>query len=424
MASGGLQLVRTDASWAMAESRAPAAGRHTYDWTGPDAVVGQLAAYGLRWHPVLDFAPGWAANAPGDQSPAPAHTADFAAFAGALADRYGPGGSFWSSHPKLDPQPLLDYEIWNEENSGTFWPSQSDAPERYADLYAAARQAIRARVPSARVVVGGLALFNPPVVQDEVGFLERMLAHRPDLRGAVDAVGLHPYQATLVDAGTRLALVRHAVDGLLGPAVPIDVTEIGWTTTSTPEASRASYLAGLALELPESACNVGRVLVYAWTTRESQPQDPEDWFGIWNGDGSPKPSGQAYTAAVRAVRAQQFAERPSDPCAPRPSVTPRGIAKPAAGPRLELRVRADRRHRRLTVFARCPDGCALGVALTRLRAAQRIPVAHRTTSFSKRRWRFRLRYPRRARALRLEVVATGAGGGQTARVRQIRARRP
>jgi len=62
------------------------------------------------------------------------------------------------------------------------------------------------------------------------------------------------------------------------------------------------------------------------------------------------------------------------------------------------------------------------VALSRRRAAKLIPVAHRSTAFSKRRWQFRLRYPRRARVMRLDVVATGTSGGKTARVRAIRAR--
>jgi len=47
--------------------------------------------------------------------------------------------------------------------------------------------------------------------------------------------------------------------------------------------------------------------------------------------------------------------------------------------------------------------------------------SHRSTSFSKRRWQFRLRYPRHARLMRLDVVATGTNGGRTTRVRTIRA---
>ena len=421
IAAGGLGLVRTSARWSTVESTAPSGGGHSYDWSSYDAIVGELSAHGLRWYPALEYAPGWAAQASGDQSPAPARDADFAAYAAALAARYGPAGSFWSSHPSLAPEPVVDYEIWNEENSAVFWPSQADAPERYADLYAAARLAIRARVPQARVVVGGLALFNPPVVQDEVGFLELMLAHRPDLRGAVDAVGLHPYQATLQDTNTRLSLVRQAVNGLLGPAVPIDITEVGWTSTSTPEEQRATYLSGLASELPGSQCNVARVLAYAWTTRESDPLNPEDWFGIWNHDASAKPSGQAYTGMVRRLATQPLSESPSDPCTQRPAAPPVAAALPVPGPRLRLRLSADRGHRRLTVFARCPSSCAMTVALSRRRAAKLIPVARRSTAFSKRRRQFRLRYPRRARVMRLDVVATGTGGGHTTRVRTLRA---
>src|SRR5262249_20534486 len=99
IAAGGLGLVRTSARWSTVESSAPSGGRHSYDWSSYDAIVGELSEFGLRWYPALEAAPGWAAQASGDQSPAAAHDGDFATYAAALAARYGPGGSFWSGHP-------------------------------------------------------------------------------------------------------------------------------------------------------------------------------------------------------------------------------------------------------------------------------------------------------------------------------------
>ena len=419
ISAGGLQLVRTDARWWSVEPDAPSGGNHTYDWSYYDGVVGALSDNGLRWYPALESAPDWASDGAGDQSPAASHIGDFAAFAAALASRYGPDGSFWRTHPSNDPMPVLDYEIWNEENSAVFWQSQADAPERYADLYAAARQAIHAVVPQSHVVVGGLALDNPPVVQDELGFLARMLAHRPDLRGAVDAVGLHPYQATLANTNMRLDRFRQGVDQLLGPSVPISVTEVGWASTAVPEAERAADLAGLAAELPGSNCRVDHLLPYAWTTPESDPVDPESWFGIWNLDVSPKPSGAAYTQTVLGMRglAGQAPPRPADPCPPPPSTDASG---PPRGPSLKLRALLDRRHGRVQVFARCPAGCSLKLALLRRRASALVPVGHRRAKFTTRRRHFRIRYPHRTRALRLDVLATGTGGGRTSRVRHLR----
>jgi hypothetical protein len=423
--AGGLQLVRTDARWAVIEPRAPDGDMRSYAWSGPDAIVQALAEHGLRWYPVLEAAPGWAAQASGDISPAAARIPDFAYFGFALASRYGRGGSFWRLHPALPALPVIDYEIWNEENSAVFWPSQADAPERFADLFIAARQAIRAVDQQARVVIGGLALVNPPLVSDEVTFLERMVSHRPDLIGQVDGVGLHPYQATPADTYARIDRVRSAVNELLGPSVAIDVTEVGWSALAVPEPQRAAYLDALATDLPRSNCNVADLLPYAWVTPESDPSNPEDWFGIWSKDGSPRPSGQAFTQSALSMRGLSPStpaaggELDLCPTAHAAPTTPVARRTAPPGPRLRLRVEANKRRHRITVFARCPAGCKLALALMRRRGSKLTAVAHRSTRFSTRRSRVRLRYPRRARRLQLDVVATGANGGRTVRVREI-----
>jgi hypothetical protein len=425
MANGGLQVVRAEANWWTIEPSPPEDGWHTWDWSEYDPMVQALAEHGLRWAPVLDAAPDWADNGPDDFSPSATHTGDYAAFAAAVARRYGRGGEFWAEHDWLTPLPVTDYEIWNEENSISFWPSQADAPERYADLFAAARQSIKAVDPQARVVIGGLGLVNPPNTSDETEFLRRMLARRPELRGAIDGVGLHPYQATVADTLRRLAGVRANIDEVLGPGVPIDITELGWTTAAMPEWQRAYDVSTLAADLPQSGCGIQRLIIYAWLTSENDPANPEDWFGIWNWDGSAKPSGQAYLNAVLAMRgiSGQAQTGAQVVCGQVPPVTVQ--AKPR-GPRLQLRLATDKRHRRLSVFARCPGGCSLKMDLLRRRrghSRKLTPVAHRATRFSTRRWRFKMRIPRRAGRLKLNVVASGQGGGRTTRVRWVRSPR-
>ena len=156
--------------------------------------------------------------------------------------------------------------------------------------------------PRARVIVGGLALFNPPRTMDEIEFLERMYLHRPELRGALAGIALHPYQESLPDTFMRLARFRTALDRFDSPAVPIEITEVGWPTTKVSESERAVDLGTLARVLPRSDCNIDRFLPYTWVTSERDPANAEDWFGIWNRDGSPKQSGAAYLSAVRLMR--------------------------------------------------------------------------------------------------------------------------
>jgi hypothetical protein len=357
---------------------------------------------------------------------APAHVGDFAAFAGALARRYGRGGSFWQSHASLPQVPVTDYEIWNEENSTTFMHPQTSAPEAYADLYMAARGAIKSVDPQATVVVGGLALGKSDVT-DEVQFIQRMYAHRPDLAGHVDGMGLHPYQQTLADTYMRLAKFRQALDQVAGAAVPLEITEIGWATTSVSESERASDLSLLAEQLPHSDCNVDRLLPYTWLTQESNASDPESWFGIWNHDGSGKPSGIAYLNAVRLMRGLTSTAPPTNTnviCHPGAGAQGAG----ASGPRLRLRVVGVRPRHWVKVAVRCRPSCLLRLDLYgrgKRPKARTHRMSTRTGGLRSRRRVFKLRI-RGAASLRPRAVvratAVGGKGGVTKKHRKVRIR--
>ncbi len=120
LAQTGATIVRSDALWEDSEPQPPIGFVHRYDSSFDDRVVGALAAHGLQWLPNIDYSTSWAQSAPGQDHSPPALASDYAAYAGALAARYGPGGA-------------------------------------YADLYANASAAITAVEPGARVVIGGLA---------------------------------------------------------------------------------------------------------------------------------------------------------------------------------------------------------------------------------------------------------------------------
>jgi hypothetical protein len=416
MAAGGLQVVRTDASWDSAEPRPPDAstGQHTYDWSKLDAEVAALSRHDLRWYPILDYSAPWAAQAPGDPFSAPARVSDYVAWAQALAERYGRGGSFWQDHPELSPLPVTAYEVWNEENSDHFWHPQAGAPEAYADLYAATRAVLHQVDPAARVVVGGLALVNTGVT-DPSQFIQRMYAHRPDLRTGVDAVGFHPYALDATGVLGTVAAFRSTLDALGATSVPIEITEIGWTTANTSEAARAAALQRLAQVIPRSDCGVERFLPHTWVEPDSQGGS----FGIFNEDATPKPSGTAYLNAVKSVRGStaQFPSGKIRICHQN-------------GPKLTLRVvKRAGEPQRVTVIAHCPSGCRLQVALL----APRRPsgganrrVALRTIPFTKRRQSLRFVIPRRVRMqshrVQLGVRAVDRAGRQTTRSRNIRIR--
>jgi hypothetical protein len=300
MERGGLGVVRRDAVWEVVEPRPPARpGRRVYRWQSTDRMVRALASHGLRWYPIVNYSARWAATRRGEVFSPPARDDDYIAFARALAARYGRNGSFWREQPPDRAHPVKAYEIWNEPNASLFWRPQNGAPERYAALYRAARRAIRDVDPRARVVVGGLTTYisdSTPVPH----FLRRMAARLGGL-GQVDAVGLHPYGDSLAQVLRTVREARRTLDELGGASVPLDVTEVGWTTVRRPEVVRARWLARLARDLPRSDCKVEVLLPHTWLTGESDRARPEDWFGIANQDGSLKPSGRAYLRAVRGA---------------------------------------------------------------------------------------------------------------------------
>src|SRR5215218_5494800 len=112
VSASGIRQARTDAFWMWAEPQAPQNGNHSYHWGRLDDVAGALASHGLRWLPILDYSAHWAASDPDYHSP-PTNMADYAAYAGEFAKRYGRGGTYWADHP-AGALPVTSYEIWNE----------------------------------------------------------------------------------------------------------------------------------------------------------------------------------------------------------------------------------------------------------------------------------------------------------------------
>lgn len=299
MERAGIEVVRTDASWARAEPEPPVvAGRHSYRWLHADAIASALAAHHIRWYPIIDYSAPWAASQPGNFRSPPASPSEYFAYARALASRYGTNGSFWKLHLDLPRLPVRQWEVWNEENGGYFWSPRPDAA-RYAELYRGVREAIHNADPGAGVVFGGLV----PNAQLRV-FLAEAFGRLADAHSPVDAVAFHPYGPTAHDSATSVRDLRAILTGLGRARLPIEVTEVGWTTRgrgSISEAAKAVDFARLPVEMLDARAGVTRVLPYAWTTSE-KGADAEAWFGLFHPDASPTPAGTAYKNAIRRTR--------------------------------------------------------------------------------------------------------------------------
>ncbi len=296
----GATVVRSDALWEAAEPTAPVGGVHLYDWGFDDSIATAVAEHGLQWLAILDYTAPWAQSVAGvDHSP-PASTSDYAAFAGAFAARYGAGGVFWRDHPNLTAAPVETYEIWNEPDNQAFWRPTPDAG-RYAALYATARAAIAAVDPTAAVIVGGLA--------HAASFVPAMLAARPDLRGHIDGIGLHPYGANPFAVLANVVKARRVLSAVGLGTVPLYITEFGWTTDPPsnpnylPERLRPGYISSTVAVLGHLNCGLAATVFYTWVTPERDRHNGEDWFGIHGPSGTGTPDSAAFTEGLRRATA-------------------------------------------------------------------------------------------------------------------------
>jgi len=314
MVRAGVTFVRDDAPWELVEPAAPIAGHHRYSWGVLDGVVEALAQRRLRWLPIADYSTTWSSISLGRTFAPPARIDDYAAFAAALAARYGPDGAFWREHPSLAAVPVRQIELWNEPNTTIFWPP-SPNPAAYAKLFAVASVAIRAANPAVTAVVGGLAPAG------DTAFLRAMIHALPMVRGLIDAVGLHPYATDARGVQAIVATMRRSLnaDGL--SEASIVVTEVGWPVRGhsaanvVSDATRARDLA-LALRLVvQSGCGVSAFAPYAWTTPQRDPSNSEDWYGLYGPHAIPSRTAIALTdAAARLNLASRSPEGTTRPC--------------------------------------------------------------------------------------------------------------
>ncbi len=226
----GVHWVRVFLTWPDLE---PQRGMFAANWV---AKYEQLfAALPARTKVIIDVvdAPTWETGSGNPHAP-PANPSDYAAFLGALAQR-------WAGR-------VAAYEIWNEEDSASWWAGGPD-PTAYAQLLQATYPVVKAADPSATVVLGGLTGNDYP-------FLEGV--YRAGGKGYFDAVGVHtdtacnvlsPYdflrgEHNRIIPDSFLAYREvHATMLANGDDKPIWMTETSWRTTRAvcPEGAFAGH---------------------------------------------------------------------------------------------------------------------------------------------------------------------------------------
>lgn len=299
---GGISWIREDFAW---EDIEPSPGAFAWDRT--DALMASAAREGIDVLAILDYSAPWASSDPsGDTLHPPRDPSRFAAYARAVVDRYGEGGSFWDGD--APERPLRAVEVWNEPWGYFFWRPEPD-PAQYAKLARATAEAVRDADRDVQVLVSAdlLQVRSDGVIRP---WFQALLQADRSLPELVDGWTVHPYPSPRdapPDAGgdprfavTRIAKIHQmAVDA--GVERPLWITELGWTTAAASdegvtEEEQARYLgATLNLALGRWRAYVERTFVYTWSRSTEDPGDVEGNYGIRRADGSLKPAWRAVT---------------------------------------------------------------------------------------------------------------------------------
>ena len=207
------------------------------------------------------------------------------------------------------PQGVQDFEIWNEPNSGAFWLPAPN-PAAYVQLLQAADTAIKAVDPGAFVITGGLAPeANDASDINEVTFLQDMYAD--GAKGYFNAVGDHPYSYPALpntyeawSGWSQMDATPVSLESTMAAngdgAKPIWATEVGAPTGGPDSVGTAGQAQDLtqAIDNAKSSSYIGALYMYTYQDSGGDPATDEDWFGLLNADGSPKPAWSAVAAAI------------------------------------------------------------------------------------------------------------------------------
>jgi hypothetical protein len=112
--------------------------------------------------------------------------------------------------------------------------------------------------------------------------------HRPDLRGNLDAVAIHPHATSESAAIALVVRLRWGLWYLGSVNAPIVANEFGWSTggsAAVTDAWRAPQLAQLTSDLARSDCGVTNVAPYTWTGLQSAG-GAEAEFGLLDASGA------------------------------------------------------------------------------------------------------------------------------------------
>ena len=302
----GVTVLRQSFNWKYLE---PEPGLLRLD--GTDRFVLSAARAGIRILPILFGEPAWASSRRvGDERSMTAPPRDprvFAAYAAAIARRYGTHGTLWKAHPEVRAMPVRAYQVWNEPNLPVYWGGRPDA-RAYASMLKRTSGAVHRVQPGARIVSAGLPQSSTGVPL--LTYLRQLYA--AGAGPSIDTVGVNPYATSVAQISELLRAVRARLDASGARRTGLWVTEVGWATRgksrfSVGPARQSQLIEGTLRALGASwrSLRLIGVVYYAWRDMPVWA-GVQDFWGLHTGlhdiDGKPKPAVKALERAVKALR--------------------------------------------------------------------------------------------------------------------------
>jgi hypothetical protein len=322
MVSAGVESIRVVFDWAYAQpyrdwSEVPGDQMSQFvdingiptRWGELDQIVGAAAIHGITVMPTVLYAPGWdLAPHPSFSFGIPQRNGPFASFMTDLAQRYGPNGSFWQT--LTPPAPIRDWQIWNEPNINVFWPKQP-FQKSYAALLRAARNAVKAVDPRAKIVLAGLPNYSWKQ-------LAKLYKTVPGISKLFDIVALHPYTKDPKGVITILRKARQVMNAAGDARKQIIADEISWPSSlgKTPHSNGfdiATTPAGQARKLAQMlpllardrhSLNLAGFFYYTWAGLDDSNGGSFDFSGLLHFDSgkfTAKPAFRAFRKAALAM---------------------------------------------------------------------------------------------------------------------------
>lgn len=305
--------------------------RGRWDFARADEILDGVEARGLKLVARLSDAPEWAHPAIEGEKDVdyidapPADFADYAAYCGAVAERYRGR--------------IAAYQIWNEPNLAREWGNRPPNAAEYVQLLEACSTAIRAADPEAIVISAGLAPTGTccEIARPDDVYLREMYA--AGFQQYVDVLGVHApgYSAPELSPDEaeangslrffsfrRVEDMRRIMIAHGDAARQMAILEMGWTTDTegvhpdyswyaVDEETQADYLVrAYAYAAQHWRPWVGLMTTIYIADPEWTADDEQYWFSITAPNGRTKPAFVALANMAKFCGARVIPERAPD----------------------------------------------------------------------------------------------------------------